>query len=265
MFAVAGSSTGEEPTETGASQAAPVVLELFTSQGCSSCPPADRLLSELGWAEGQRSQVIPLAYHVDYWNDLGWQDPFSQPRWSQRQRDYARAFGLGQVYTPQLVVNGRNQCAGSNDRQIRKYLDASRTQPVDGRLTLSANPLQSGGRQVPLHITAERSSRLLGKTLQVMVAVFENDQVTEVRRGENAGRMLRNDFVVRELRPAFSMPENAARVQEGSLVLELDAGWNTARLGIAAFLQDPDSMAMYGGATLGLSTAEPLSAAQASR
>lgn len=85
-----------------AASAAPVVLELFTSQGCNSCPPADRLLAELG----RRDDVVALSFHVDYWNDLGWDDPFSSPRWSHRQQTYGHELP-SRIYTPQLVVHGR--------------------------------------------------------------------------------------------------------------------------------------------------------------
>ena len=100
-----------------------VVLELFTSQGCSSCPPADALLSRLRHEDFGGSTVIPLAYHVDYWNHLGWSDPFSSPRWSQRQNLYARALKNAQVYTPQLIINGAVQMVGSADSPIRAEIE----------------------------------------------------------------------------------------------------------------------------------------------
>jgi hypothetical protein len=89
----------------------PVVLELFTSEGCSSCPPADALLSDLG---SSTKSVIPLAYHVDYWNHLGWSDPFSSHQWSERQSAYVQALNLDGEHTPQMVIGGRWQCAGSD-------------------------------------------------------------------------------------------------------------------------------------------------------
>src|ERR1700730_15247904 len=94
---------------------APVLLELFTTEGCSSCPPADALLSELG---SSTKSVIPLAYHVDYWNHLGWADPFSSHQWSERQSEYVQALNLDGAYTPQMVIGGRWQCAGSDGGSI---------------------------------------------------------------------------------------------------------------------------------------------------
>ncbi len=107
----------------GASDGAPVVLELFTSEGCSSCPPADALISELG---SSTESVIPLAYHVDYWNHLGWTDPFSSHQWSERQSDYARAMNLDGEYTPQMVIGGGWQCGGSDAGSIERAVAAAR-------------------------------------------------------------------------------------------------------------------------------------------
>src|SRR5678816_1982458 len=101
----------------------PVVLELFTSQGCSSCPPADRLLSSfIKEGEVAGRQVVALSFHVDYWNDLGWADPFSLPAWTERQRQYAEALGDNRVYTPELVVAGQTGFVGSNGGQIRQAI-----------------------------------------------------------------------------------------------------------------------------------------------
>src|SRR5205814_1096869 len=103
---------------TAQAETRPVVVELFTSQGCSSCPPADRLLSELA----ERPDVIALGLHIDYWDDLGWKDPLSSPEATARQRDYARQFGRRQVYTPQLVVDGTEEAVGSDRAAVLQAL-----------------------------------------------------------------------------------------------------------------------------------------------
>lgn len=107
-----------------AADGAPVVLELFTSEGCSSCPPADALLSKLG---SSNKSVIPLAYHVDYWNRLGWSDPFSSHEWSERQSAYARPLNLSGDYTPQMVIGGGWQCVGSDGRSIARAIAEARS------------------------------------------------------------------------------------------------------------------------------------------
>src|SRR6266436_1020953 len=111
----------------------PVVLELFTSESCSSCPPADALLSKLG---SSANGVIPLAYHVDYWNHLGWSDPFSSRQWTDRQSAYALALDTGGNYTPQLVVNGGWQSVGSDSGSIAREVAAARSTPAAGRVSL---------------------------------------------------------------------------------------------------------------------------------
>src|SRR5271170_4477662 len=125
----------------GAADGAPVVLELFTSEGCSSCPPADGLISEIG---ASSKSVIPLAYHVDYWNHLGWADPFSSPQWSERQSSYARAMNLDGDYTPQMVIGGGLQCVGSDRRSVSYAIAAARSVPALGRVSLATIPSASG-------------------------------------------------------------------------------------------------------------------------
>src|SRR6185436_3907942 len=108
----------------------PVLVELFTSQGCSSCPPADELLRRIARDPALRGRVIPLAYHVDYWDHLGWRDPFSSREWSLRQGEYVRAMRLGSSYTPQVVINGARQMVGSSTSQIYRAIeDESRRAP----------------------------------------------------------------------------------------------------------------------------------------
>jgi hypothetical protein len=148
-----------------------VIVELFTSQGCSSCPPADRLLKKLA-AEGG---VFPLSFHVDYWNYIGWTDPFSSAEWSERQRRYARAFGTSRVYTPQVVVAGTAECVGSNERRVRAEIaDAA---PADGRLEVVLEPSgSSGGLRLAIEATVERGGED-GATWDVLVAVVERGLV----------------------------------------------------------------------------------------
>src|SRR5262245_59154605 len=127
---VHGGSSGESAPAATAANATPVVLELFTSQGCSSCPPADRVLSMLGSDPSLRARVVPLAFHVDYWNSIGWTDPFSSSAWSERQSAYAKQLALDSVYTPQIVVNGHDQLNGSDEDGIRRAIDAAAAGPA---------------------------------------------------------------------------------------------------------------------------------------
>src|SRR6266545_881299 len=137
-----GDAAAATPAPAGARAA--VVVELFTSQGCSSCPPADRLLTRLpGSIDGVL--VLPLAFHVDYWDDLGWRDPFSSADWTARQKRYAAAIAGGHVYTPQLVVQGREDMVGSDRGAVEDAIRRAAARPPGGA-TISAVPAGAAGR-----------------------------------------------------------------------------------------------------------------------
>ena len=189
--------------------ATPVVLELFTSQGCSSCPPADALLGELVRQPG----VIGLAWHVDYWNSLGWHDPFARSEWTDRQKAYARHL-QGDVYTPALVVNGAALLVGSDRAGVRQAID--QTAPQSVTVTL---------RRGPSELEAEigaASSALTG-----LLVSYDPEVATQVGAGENGGRRLVEYRVVRDatvldrLTPRLSLPDVAAG--RGAVLLLQDA------------------------------------------
>ncbi len=223
----------------------PVVLELFTSQGCSSCPPAERVLSRLGHDESLSLSVVPLAFHVDYWNEGGWVDPFSAREWTTRQERYRAAFGIGGAYTPQLVVNGWTQFNGGDGQRAREAIavDLATRPPGVVRLTTRRE-----ADAVIVGVSAELDKEIPGGRLALLVALFENGAVTAVAGGENGGRRLENDFIVRRLETAFSLDPKVGARRERELTFKLDRGWNAQKLGVAAFLQDPSSMRIYGAA-----------------
>jgi hypothetical protein len=173
-------------TGSAAEAGGPVVLELFTSQGCSSCPPADALLGELAHQPG----VIALAWHVDYWNNLGWRDPFASRAFTERQRAYARLLDE-EVYTPALVVNGRRMVVGSDRASVQAAMQEA------GRLPVPAAITRNGGT-----LTAEIGA-FTGDASALVVA-YDPVQMTAVGAGENAGRQLRDQRIARMLwtRPA---------------------------------------------------------------
>ena len=221
-----------------------VVLELFTSQGCSSCPPADATLSRLGRDEGLRGRVVPLAFHVDYWNYIGWADPFSSPEWSARQRAYSPPLGLDGVYTPQLVVNGRAHLNGSDESGIRELIAEASRAPA-ARVSVET---ERAGDGFAVRVRAELPERLDAGRLRAVVVLFENGVATEVRRGENRGRTLANDYVVRRLEEAFELGPEAGARGEGRVTFAVDPSWRAEHLGVAAFLQDPETMRIHGAA-----------------
>ncbi len=221
-----------------------VVVELFTSQGCSTCPPADRLLSRLGAAG---ADVLPLAFHVDYWNRIGWTDPFSSHDWSQRQVEYARALGLKNVYTPQAVVDGAAEMVGSEENQVRAAIASAASKPA-AAISLELEPK---GSKVRVTARIALPEPLRGGPENLMLAVYETGLVTPVKAGENNGQTLHNDYVVRSLRRAAEIAPGGSTSTSATATLSLEKGWNRSALGVAAFLQDPRSLAIRGaGAAL---------------
>jgi hypothetical protein len=234
---------GAHPVNRTHERPSSVVLELFTSQGCSSCPPADRLLSALGREHFSGGTVIPLAYHVDYWNHLGWSDPFSSPEWSKRQNQYARAMHSSQVYTPQLVLDGTTQLVGSSERHVRTEI----TRRLSGgdRGVVSIDRMLVAGDQIRAHLRARLDRELADRDVDVVVVLFENGVTTSVSNGENARRNLTNDFIVRA-------QTRAARLHGGEATTSVALPLGTLsphHLGVAAFLQDRQSLAIYGGSS----------------
>jgi hypothetical protein len=238
---------GDAAPVSDGSAGGPVVLELFTSQGCSSCPPADRLLSQLGSDPKLAGRVIPLAFHVDYWDHIGWRDPFDSARWSQRQQGYAKAFHSNRIYTPQLVVNGRTECVGSQPGEVQQRIADALASPPAGRVSLAVEPPTADGR-LRVKVGAKLARTVASGDLDLWVAVWETGLVTPVGAGENARRTLHNDFVVRRLEKALVLPGTAGAERSGEIVLGIDKRWKTGELGVAAFLQDPATFQIHGAA-----------------
>jgi len=222
----------------------PVVLELFTSQGCSDCPPADALLSELG---ASTKGVIPLAYHVDYWNHLGWSDAFSSRQFSERQSDYARAMNLAGEYTPQMVVGGASQFVGSDGRGIARAIAAERSASASGRVSLNTALGAQSPRSLQIKLRAQIEPASARGSFVVMVALYENGLVIRIGAGENGGREITYDYTVRKLVPAFELDGTQAVEKEVSV--DLDPSWSANHLGAAAFIQNTSSLKIVGAAS----------------
>ena len=177
-----------------ASEQSAVLVELFTSEGCSSCPPADALLREWnGRVTASGRKVIGLSEHVTYWNQLGWSDPYSAETFTARQNGYGEHFQLDSVYTPQVVVNGRAQLVGSRRAGLVAALEAQPAYP----LTLSLQSARRNGDHID--VAARISGRLPNPETDLFAAVTDDADQTEVKRGENAGETLRHAAVAREI------------------------------------------------------------------
>lgn len=224
-----------------------VVVELFTSQGCSSCPPADRVLSRLGSDPELADRVVPLSFHVDYWNRLGWRDPFSSPAWTQRQERYVRALRARSLYTPQMVVNGEREMVGSSETRVRDAIRRSLAEPPVGQLQvrLGDGQPEGGAGELPVTVIAELSTE--PRPHDLVLVLFQTGLETDVPRGENAGRHLANDYVVRRLSRVARLTPDEPRFED-TLHLPLDANWEPGSFGVAAWLQDPKTLAIGGAA-----------------
>jgi len=157
----------------------PVVVELFTSQGCSSCPPADKLLAELS----KRDDIIALALHVDYWDYIGWKDQFADPANTVRQRGYSRAAGKRSIYTPQMVVGGKDHVIGSKPMRLAELIEIHRAAPISANVVLERD-----GNRIVIRVTAK--DRFPDGGAVVQVATYKPHEAVNIRRGENAGRTL---------------------------------------------------------------------------
>jgi len=197
---------------------APVVVELFTSEGCSSCPPADELLAELHEAHGDH--LIALAYHVDYWDRLGWADPYGDASYSERQRAYARA-GDGRVYTPQMIVGGTQGFVGSNRAHAQSAIGDANELAVDISLSAQVN---GSDAVIDISILDAPDSSVLHLML------VQKATHTDVRRGENRGRRLNHVRVVRQLVTVPPVP--------GSHTISLPDGLQAGDVQVVALVQD---------------------------
>lgn len=232
------SEQGYEPAPRPAQgQRTPVVVELFTSEGCSSCPPADALLARLDKMQPvPGAEVIALKQHVDYWNHLGWRDPYSSEQFSARQEGYARAFGNNGLYTPQMIVDGQTEFVGSEESRARQAIaQAARSPKAAVHLAWASNP--EAGNAVPLEVHVEKfEGAMAGDTAEVFLAVTESNLHSEISSGENAGRKLDHTAVVRTLeRIGIADPQAAAFAARR--IIEISPGWKRENLRAVVFVQ----------------------------
>lgn len=211
------------------------LLELYTSEGCSSCPPADRFLSHLKEAGISSRQLIPMAFHVTYWDYIGWEDPFAKIQYDQRQRNLAHKNAKNTVYTPQFILIGddyRQYATFSED--INKLVSQRST--VD--LILSAHLVSDnkGNEKLQLNLISDISKSKI-KEFRFYFAVIENNLSSDVKRGENEGEKLHHDYVVRQLSNPYFQNESDNK-QEVEYIVVLDPEWKKQDLSIVAFVEN---------------------------
>jgi hypothetical protein len=210
------------------------LLELYTSEGCDSCPPADRWVSALRQRGLAPDRVVTLGFHVDYWNSLGWIDPFAKADHVRRQREASQRNGRRFVYTPQLLLNGREYPRGVLASGIAEQLDTLARKPPLARIRLTLLP--ATGEALEVRGTATVLAAAERQDARAYVALYENSLASEVTAGENRGERLRHDFVVRDLAGPFAATDN------GSVALDhrfpLAPRWKHRDLHVAAFVQN---------------------------
>lgn len=216
----------------------PVVIELFTSEGCSSCPPADALLSQISGKTANGALLIGLGEHVDYWNSGGWKDRFSSAEFTERQNRYVEWLHLKTAYTPQMVLDGRVEVLGNDAHQLAQDIASEAARPKTATVTLTREP------DSKLHVAVQAPAQSGGN---VVLAITEDALTTSIKGGENKGHTLQHTAVVRELKPigkltqgkfdnAFDMPSNPE--------------WNLANVKAVIFVQEPRSGEIIGAAAL---------------
>ena len=231
----AGASRDERPS-------GPVLVELFTSEGCSSCPPADALLERLDRSQQvSGADLIVLSEHVDYWNDIGWKDPYSSHEYSERQSAYAAQFGLGSIYTPQMIVDGHFEFVGSDERRAKEAI-ANATKVMKTPVSISSNP---GDENTPvLHIeTGPLPSPSTAESAGIFLAIADDSDESHVSRGENAGRTLKHVAVLRRLIRIGAVDKSAGFSRD--MKLDLNSK-NPPTLRVAVIVQEADAGRVWG-------------------
>jgi len=221
------------------------LLELYTSEGCSSCPPADRWLSQLEQNDFKLEEVVPLAFHVDYWDYIGWKDAFAKAEFSERQRRAARLQNSNTVYTPQFMLNGADfpgWFRGSRlKEQVSDIHQTSAAVKIDLRLSNNEQ------NQLSLNTSVHSNTAHQIKHHQVFIAIYENGLKTAVKAGENKGRELTHDFVVREWYGPFKLSSLDTAWQQERVIA---AKWRDKNGGVAAFVQNGNTGEILQAASL---------------
>ncbi len=244
MFAIA-AATSAHPAEPGGlmnteASTAPVLVELFTSESCSSCPPADRLLAQL---ERSDPSVIVLSEHVTYWNETGWNDPYSSRESTDRQNAYVNKMGLSSSYTPQMVVEGRYEFVGSNAAAANRAIEKARAlTPV--AVTFSNLNSAAG------HVNVSVSTGKLAQDAELFVVVTQDEGLEHVARGENGGHILRHVQIARIIRHVASIQRDEA--YQGSLSIDLPQPIAGSGRHLVAFLQQGNGGPILGVTAHGL-------------
>jgi len=227
-----------------------IVVELFTSEGCSSCPPADALLARLDGAQLKGNvQLIALEEHVDYWNDLGWTDPFSSRDWTSRQNAYAGVLGNRNPYTPQMVVDGTVEFLGSHPQQARQAILEAASKPKVPVILEPRNAGKTGTGDFSVKV-GKLEGTAKHDTAEVWLAITETGLHSVVTRGENAGEELRHAAVVRTMRKIGEAKGDGETSFAGDVSVPLQKEWELENLKAVLLVQEKKSRRILGAAEI---------------
>ncbi len=209
----------------------PVVIELFTSEGCSDCPPADNLLSEYA---GKSDNIIALSFHVHYWDRLGWSDPYSNQKHTDRQRTYSQKFNIKKVFTPQMIVNGTYSFVGSDKKEADKVITSAGAEPMSATVSISEVVVEGNYCQFKYRLSAS------ARNTTVNFALTEDGLSQQVLRGENRGKLLKHNNVVRAFK-TLTAPKKS-----GEVFLRLPDNGDVTKMKVVAYIQQIEDLKIIG-------------------
>jgi hypothetical protein len=213
------------------------IVELFSSEGCSSCPPAEKLLSKISSdAKTNHRNIFCLEYHVDYWNRLGWKDPFSKNQFTMRQNNYSSVLHHSEIYTPQMIVNGETEFIGSDNSKADAAIDKAMKEPVKIQLTVKIDSVGNDSLYIQ-YVTSKAD-----KNLSIHYAIVEDNLPSKINKGENAGKNLIHNNIVR------TFYSNNLNDQSGAARIPLKGFSINRTSSLISFIQNKQTMKIIGAA-----------------
>jgi hypothetical protein len=243
--------TPAQPNAAGGGErtGVPVIVELFTSEGCSSCPPADAYIAKLEAIQPiPNTQIIVLEEHVDYWNSDGWIDPYSSREWTLRQQEYAATLGNKNPYTPQLVVGGQKELLGSREDLVTQAIETAAASPAAARVSVSVAASAKANNEDASVSVDQLNAGKHGDRPEVWIVVTESGLHSAVKAGENSGQDVHHASIVRVLHKVGAIDTSKASSYSGTTSVHLDPSWRRQNLHVVAFVQDRKSHQILGAA-----------------
>ncbi len=242
----------QDPPQTQEGPRRPVLVELFTSEGCSSCPPADTLLIRLEKLQPVAgAEIIPLGFHVDYWDHIGWRDRFASADFTQRQWQYAELFQADTVYTPQMVVDGQAEFNGADARRAAAAIAQASQQ--NGKARVELKLVAASEKRATLNAIVSGLASGKDERPELWAAITESNLSSQASKGENSGRRLAHTGVVRYLRRLATLNSQTEHAKQ--FELKIDSDWKRQDLRAVVFVQERSSRRILGAAQLPLGQA----------